>query len=146
MRAVVIRVRCASVLVAGEQVAAIGPGQLAFLGFGHGDSDADIAFMVRRLHGLRIFADAEGRMRESADALGFRHLLVPQFTLYGDVRGGNRPDFGPAMPPAQARQSWAAFLQAFGPAEAGIFGADMLVRSENDGPVTILIESRRDRG
>lgn len=141
MRAVVMRVLSASVAVEGSPIAEIGRGQLALVGFGSGDGQRDIEYMIRRLRALRIFPDGDGRMRESADGLGLGHLLVPQFTLYGDVRRGNRPDFGPAMPPDAARLNWDAFCQLFGPAEHGVFGADMLVRSENDGPVTILIET-----
>lgn len=141
MRAVAMRVLSASVEVGGTRVAEIGRGQLSLVGFGSRDSQRDIDHMIRRLRALRIFQDREGRMSGSADGLGLRHLLVPQFTLYGDVRRGNRPDFGPAMPPDAARVNWDAFCRLFGPAELGVFGADMLVRSENDGPVTILIDT-----
>jgi len=141
MRAVVMRVLRAEVRVGGSAVAAIGPGQAALVGFGRGDQEADVAWMARKLHALRIFPDETGRLRHSADELGRAHLLVPQFTLYGDVGSGHRPDFGPAMPPAEAAAMWQLFLGAFGPAQAGVFGADMRFLSENDGPLTILVTS-----
>ena len=143
LRAVAMRVLRADVVVAGETVARIGRGQACLVGFGRDDQDRDLDWMVRKLHALRIFEDERGRLSLSADALGLAHLLVPQFTLYGDVGRGSRPDFGPAMPPEEARARWQAFLLRFGAAEAGIFGADMRVSLENDGPVTILVDSRR---
>jgi D-tyrosyl-tRNA(Tyr) deacylase len=82
-------------------------------------------------------------LRHSADDLGLQHLLVPQFTLFGDVAKGHRPDFGPALPPDAAKAMWEEFLRRFGPAAHGVFGADMRFISENQGPVTILIESPR---
>lgn len=143
LRAVAMRVAWASVSVDGVRVAEIGTGQLALIGFGREDGAADLEFVRRRLRSLRIFADAQGRLTHSADALGLGHLLVPQFTLYGDVASGNRPDFAGAMAPGSARGFWETFVRAFGPAESGRFGADMRVALENDGPVTILIDSRR---
>lgn len=145
MRAVAMRVARAEVRVEGELVAAIEEGQAALVGFGLADGPEDLAWMTRKLRGLRIFADETGRLRHSADELGLGHLLVPQFTLYGDVAHGMRPDFGPALPPAQARELWQRFLLDFGAAEHGVFGADMRLLSENAGPVTILIDSR-ERG
>lgn len=145
MRAVAMRVAHAEVRVGGETVAAIGPGQAALVGFGTGDGPSDIDWVARKLHALRIFQDETSKLRHSADELGLPHLLVPQFTLYGDVAHGNRPDFGPALPPAEAEEMWRAFLSRFGPAACGVFGAEMRFLSENDGPVTILIDSRADR-
>lgn len=137
-----MRVTRAEVRVGKETVAAIARGQAALVGFGRDDGPGDLAWMVRKLHALRIFEDETGRLRHSADDLGLRHLLVPQFTLYGDVARGHRPDFGPALPPDAAQQMWREFLTLFGPVAAGVFGADMRFLSENDGPVTILIDSR----
>jgi len=144
MRAVATRVRRAEVHVDGECVARIGPGQAVLVGFGRGDGERDLEWMVRKLHALRIFEDEQGRINRSADELGLSHLLVPQFTLYGDVRKSHRPDFGPALPPEEARERWQQFLSAFGPAQCGVFGADMRFLSENDGPVTILLDSVRE--
>jgi len=145
MRAVVMRVAHAQVRIGEETVAAIGPGQAALVGFGRDDGPGDIDWMTRKLHALRIFQDETGRLRHSADDLGLPHLLVPQFTLYGDVARGHRPDFGPALPPDAAKEMWQDFLTRFGPAACGIFGADMRFLLENDGPVTILIDSQADR-
>jgi D-tyrosyl-tRNA(Tyr) deacylase len=143
LRAVAMRVRSAQVVVGGETVAQIGRGQAVLVGFGRDDADEDLVWMARKLHALRIFEDERGRLARSADELRLGHLLVPQFTLYGDVQRGNRPDFGPAMPPEDARARWNQFLDLFGKAQAGIFGADMQFSLLNDGPVTILIDSRR---
>ncbi len=143
LRAVAMRVRSAQVSVGGEIVAQIGPGQAALVGFGRDDADGDLLWMARKLHALRIFEDERGRLSRSADELGLQHLLVPQFTLYGDVQRGHRPDFGPAMPPVEARACWEQFLGLFGQARAGVFGGDMQFALQNDGPVTILIDSRR---
>ena len=145
LRAVVMRVGWAEVQVAGAVVARIGEGQAALLGFGREDAPEDLGWMARKLHALRIFEDETGRLRHSADDLGLQHLLVPQFTLYGDVARGHRPDFGPAMPPADAEAAWRRFVEMFGPAALGVFGADMRLASENRGPLTILIDSRRAR-
>ncbi len=138
-----MRVTHAEVSIGAEVVARIGPGQACLIGFGRADADADLDWMVRKLHALRIFEDERGRLSHSADELELPHLLVPQFTLYGDVQQGNRPDFGPAMPPDEARARWSEFTQRFGTAEVGVFGADMQFSLENDGPVTILLDSRR---
>lgn len=141
-----MRVRSARVVVGDEVVAEIGRGQACLIGFGRGDGEGDLSWMARKLHALRIFEDENGRLARSADELELGHLLVPQFTLYGDVQRGNRPDFGPALAPDEARERWAEFLRLFGRAQAGIFGADMLFSLENDGPVTILIDSLRIQG
>ncbi len=145
MRAVAMRVLRAEVRVGGETVAAIGPGQAALVGFGREDGSTDVDWMVRKLRALRIFPDETGRLRHSADELGLGHLLVPQFTLYGDVSKGHRPDFAPALPPDDAKAMWQEFLARFGAAECGVFAADMRFLSENDGPLTILIDSRCGR-
>lgn len=146
LRAVAMRVNQAEVAIGGEAVARIGRGQACLIGFGRGDGASDLDWMVRKLHALRIFEDERGRLSHSADELGLPHLLVPQFTLYGDVQQGNRPDFGPAMPSDEARARWSEFTRSFGTAEVGVFGADMLVTLRSDGPVTILLDSRRKRG
>ncbi len=140
-----MRVARAQVLVGDEAVAAIGRGQATLVGFGREDGPGDLDWMVYKLHALRIFADESGRLRHSADDLGLQHLVVPQFTLYGDVARGHRPDFGPALPPDAAKAMWREFLTRFGSAECGIFGADMRFLLENDGPVTILLDSRSGR-
>ncbi len=137
MRALVQRVRRASVTVAGEEVAAIGPGLLVLLGITHAD-DAEVADrMAAKLRALRIFPDAEGRMNEP---LGDRGVLcVSQFTLYGDARKGNRPTYVAAARPEHAEPLYERVCAALGAAR-GRFGAHMEVALVNDGPVTVLVE------
>ena len=138
MRAVVQRVRRASVTVDGERVSAIGPGLVVLLGIAH-DDDADTADrLAEKVRRLRIFADAEGRMNEALDRREV--LCVSQFTLYGDARKGNRPSFVAAAPPAVAEPLYERFRARLG-AAGGVFGAHMEVELVNDGPVTILLES-----
>lgn len=139
-----MRVLRAEVAVSGENVARIGPGQATLLAFRCGDGPREMQWMVRKLRALRIFPDGAGRLSLSADALGLAHLVVPQFTLYGTVARGHRPDFAEALPPEDARKMWNAFRAEFGSAQWGVFAADMRVLLENDGPVTILVDSRRD--
>jgi D-tyrosyl-tRNA(Tyr) deacylase len=148
MRAVVQRVSRAKVTVADRVTGAIERGLLVLLGAGAGDTHADLTYTVDKITNLRIFADADGKMNRSVLDVGGGLLIVSQFTLYGDVRGGRRPAFTGALEPVAARalydQSLALFRQA-GVAEvqAGEFAADMAVELVNDGPVTILIDSRK---
>jgi D-tyrosyl-tRNA(Tyr) deacylase len=146
MRAVVQRVRSASVEVDGRVVGATDGGLLVLLGVEIGDTDEDLAWIVRKVAGLRIFRDEEGRMNLDVAAVGGSLLLVSQFTLLGDCRRGNRPSFVDAAPPEVASpmvDRAAASFRARGlGVETGRFGADMLVRLENDGPVTIVLDSR----
>ena len=139
MRALVQRVSRASVDVAGERVASIGPGLLVLLGVTHGDSVAEAQWLADKVRALRVFPDAEGRMNEP---LGERELLcVSQFTLYGDVRKGNRPSYVAAAPPDVAQPLYERFCELTG-ARRGVFGAEMAVELINDGPVTLMLESR----
>ncbi len=137
MRALVQRVREASVTVDGARVAAIGPGLLVLLGIAH-DDDADVADrLADKVRALRVFADAGGRMNE---ALGDREaLVVSQFTLYADARRGNRPSYVAAARPEHAEPLYERFRARLG-AQGGVFGAHMDVALVNDGPVTILLE------
>lgn len=138
MRALVQRVARASVSVDGRTISAIGPGLLVLLGVAHGDGEREADWMADKLRALRIFADAEGRMNE---ALGGREVLcVSQFTLYGDLRRGNRPSFVGAAPPELAEPLYERVCERLG-ARRGVFGAMMAVELVNDGPVTILIET-----
>ena len=145
MRAVVQRVSWAKVEVGGESVGAIERGLLVYLGAGKGDADADRAYVVSKVLGLRIFENEEGKMDRSVIDVGGALLVVSQFTLYGDVRKGRRPSFDGAMPPEEAERAYEAFVadaRAQGiRVETGRFRADMKVSSLNDGPVTILIDS-----
>jgi D-aminoacyl-tRNA deacylase len=147
MRAVVQRARRARVLSGGEVTGAIERGLVAFVGAGAGDTDADLAYVVGKVVGLRVFPDAEGKMRHALVEVGGGLLVVSQFTLYGDIRRGNRPSFDGAMEPGEAERLYERFVaeaRARGvPVATGRFRADMTVEVENDGPVTILIDSKR---
>jgi D-tyrosyl-tRNA(Tyr) deacylase len=139
MRALVQRVSSASVDVGGERVAEIGPGLLVLLGVTHEDTEAEARWLADKVRALRVFPDADGRMNEP---LGERQILcVSQFTLYGDARKGNRPSYVAAAPPELAAPLYEAFCELTG-ARRGVFGAHMAVALVNDGPVTLLLETR----
>lgn len=138
MRALVQRVTSASVSIGGEQVAAIGPGLLVFLGVTTTDLPRDGDRLADKVIALRVFEDADGRMNEP---LGDREVLcVSQFTLYGDTRRGNRPSFVAAARPELAEPLYERFAERLG-ARRGVFGGRMAVELVNDGPVTLLLES-----
>ncbi len=145
MRAVVQRVRRAHVTVDGEVSGEIGPGLLVLLGATHGDGEAEVQWMARKLVGLRVFGGDDGRMSRDVRDIGGGMLVVPQFTLYGDVRRGLRPDFGAAAKPGVARPLWERFCevvaQAGVPVARGVFQAHMEVELLNEGPVTLVIET-----
>jgi D-tyrosyl-tRNA(Tyr) deacylase len=147
MRAVIQRVERASVKVAGDQVSAIAKGFLVLLGVGVDDGLDDVAYMVRKISGLRIFYDTDERMRLSLKDVDGAVLVVPQFTLYGDVRKGNRPAFAGAAPPELGRSLYLAVINGLKdlglPVSGGRFRAAMKVELVNDGPVTILLDSRK---
>jgi D-tyrosyl-tRNA(Tyr) deacylase len=137
MRALVQRVARAAVAVDGRTVAAIGPGLLVLLGVTHDDDAERAERLAEKVGRLRIFDDADGRMNEP---LGRREVLcVSQFTLYGDVRHGNRPSYVAAAPAAVAEPLYDRFCAFLG-AERGVFGARMAVELVGDGPVTLLVE------
>lgn len=147
MRAVVQRVSRASVTVEGNTVGAIEAGLLVFLGVAEGDGPADIEYVTSKVAGLRVFRDDEGRMNRSVVEMGGAVLVVSQFTLLGDVRRGRRPAFDGAAPPSSARAMYEAVITRLRETgltvASGQFQADMQVALVNDGPVTILIDSRR---
>jgi len=148
MRAVVQRVTRASVTVDGRVIGAIDRGLLVLLGAGAGDGAEDLKYVVEKIVHLRIFSDEAGKMNRSVLDVGGGVLAVSQFTLYGDARQGRRPGFIGAMEPAAARRLYEEALVALRAAgvvrvEAGEFGADMAVELVNDGPVTILLDSRK---
>ncbi len=147
VRAVAQRVRSASVAVAEEVVGAIGQGLLVYLGAGPRDDEATVGVMAQKLVGLRIFEDDDGKMSRSVADVGGQVLVVPQFTLYGDVRKGRRPSFVGAAPPEQAERLYEAVVagvRASGTAVAtGRFRAAMIVSAEVWGPVTILIDTEK---
>jgi D-aminoacyl-tRNA deacylase len=139
VRALVQRVSGASVDVDGERVAEIGPGLLVLLGVTHEDTEAQARWLADKVRALRVFPDAEGRMNEPLN--GREILCVSQFTLYGDARRGNRPSYVGAAPPELAEPLYERFCELTG-AQRGVFGVHMAVSLVNDGPVTLLIETR----
>jgi D-tyrosyl-tRNA(Tyr) deacylase len=149
MIAVLQRVARAQVSVDGERIGAIEQGLLALIGAIEGDTDADVDYMVKRIPTLRIFADDEGRMNRSVADVGGGVLVVSQFTLAGDTRKGRRPSFIRALKPDRAApmiDDLVGRLRGAGLEVAtGQFGADMQVELVNDGPVTLLLDSRQTR-
>jgi len=147
VRAVVQRVSEARVSVAGEVRGRLGRGLLVLLAAGDGDVVEDLDYMVRKVTGLRVFEDDEGKMNRSVADIGGGLLVISQFTLYGDCRKGRRPSFVHAMEPAVADRmvnDFVARCRDLGiPTETGVFGARMEVTLTNDGPVTLLIDSKK---
>jgi len=147
MRAVVQRVKRAQVTVGGEVVGRVGPGLLVLLGAGQGDGPADVDYLVEKVANLRIFEDGEGRMNRSLLEVQGGLLVVSQFTLFGDCRRGRRPSFTEALEPERAAPLCDRFVEqarAHGvTVETGRFGAMMEVELVNDGPVTLLLDSRK---
>jgi D-tyrosyl-tRNA(Tyr) deacylase len=146
MRVVLQRVSRAEVRVAGVVTGAIGAGYVVLAGFASGDGDDGLAWMADKIVGLRLFADADGKMNRSLADVGGGLLVVSQFTLYGDARKGRRPSFTDAAPPEVAVALYERFVgllrQRAGdlPVATGEFGAMMEVELVNDGPVTLLLE------
>jgi D-tyrosyl-tRNA(Tyr) deacylase len=144
MRVVVQRVSRARVTVGGEVVGEVGRGLLVLLGVTHGDTIEHARWLAEKTVGLRIFADAEGKMNLGVADVGGGVLVVSQFTLYGDCKKGKRPSFIAAAPPEVAVPLYEGFVDAIRalgvPAATGRFGAMMDVELVNDGPVTILLD------
>lgn len=147
MRAVVQRVSRAQVAVKGEIVGEIGVGLLVLLGVGRDDTEGDASYLAGKITGLRVFEDDQEKMNRSLLDVGGSVLAVSQFTLYGDVRRGKRPSFDDAAPPEKARELYEFFVeQVRGTGvrcETGRFQATMKVELVNEGPVTILLDSRK---
>jgi D-tyrosyl-tRNA(Tyr) deacylase len=147
MRAVVQRVAEASVAVEGRTVARIGPGLLVLLGIAQGDGEPDAAYLADKVVNLRVFADEAGHMNRSVVEAGGSLLVVSQFTLLGDARKGRRPGFTGAAPPEEAEALYLRFVEhgrrAGVPVEEGVFRAFMDVALVNQGPVTLLLDSRK---
>ena len=145
MRALVQRVVGASVLVEGREVGRIGPGMVVLLGVARGDDEADARYLVDKIANLRVFSDEKNRFNRSALDVGAEFLLVSQFTLCADTRKGRRPDFTQAAPPQEAQRLYEftvdLFRQTGMRVATGRFQEHMRVRLENDGPVTILLDS-----
>lgn len=144
MKVVLQRVGAASVTVEGETVGSCGRGLLLLVGIGPEDDVQTLAWMAKKVVGLRIFPDEQGRMNHDVRDVGGGVLAVSQFTLYGDCRKGRRPSFVGAAPPELASPLYDRFcelLEAEGvPVGRGLFGADMQVDLQNDGPVTLILE------
>lgn len=140
MRSVVQRVRSASVDVAGERLATIGPGLLVLLAVHRDDTMKVADAHARKLLALRIFADSAGRMNQSVVDAGGGILCVSNFTVYADTRKGSRPSLGGAAPPEHAEPLYEQVREALG-ALGGHFGAQMAIELINDGPVTVVVET-----
>ncbi len=146
MRALVQRAAGGSVDVAGERIGEIGPGLVILLGITHSDTEKEAAFVAEKCMNLRIFEDEAGKMNRSLLDIGGEALIVSQFTLYGDASHGRRPSFTEAARPELANPLYETFVElcrGYGVRVAtGRFGADMKLSLVNDGPVTIMVESR----
>lgn len=147
MRGVVQRVIEAQVDVNGETIGKIGRGILLFLGVGEGDELKDVDYLVEKIIGLRIFEDENNKMNLSLEDISGELLVISQFTLYGDVRKGKRPSFTESASPDMAEKLYLDFIEKSIKkgikTEKGVFGADMKVGLINDGPVTILLDSKK---
>jgi D-tyrosyl-tRNA(Tyr) deacylase len=150
MRLVIQRVSRAAVRVAGDTVAEMGPGLLVLVGVGRDDTEDEIEWLAGKVFNLRIFEDDEGKMNRSLPETGGEILVVPQFTLYGDVRRGRRPSWAAAADPDVAEkwvETFAMALEALGATvKRGAFREHMEVELVNDGPVTILLDGRDHSG
>lgn len=147
MRCVVQRVSRANVKVSGEMIGAIGLGLMVLVGVETGDTDRDLQYMIEKVPNLRIFEDDNGKMNRSVLEIQGDILAISQFTLLGDARGGRRPSFITAEAPAPADAMYQRLMAAWREkgltVEHGVFGADMQVELVNDGPVTILLDSKK---
>ncbi len=145
MRAVVTRVSAASVTVEGRSVGQIGRGYLVLLGIKTGDGEAQAEKLAEKITGLRVFEDETGKMNRSLSDVGGGLLVVSQFTLYGNVKHGRRPEFLQAAKSAEAIPLYEYFLRLCRergfPPQTGEFGAEMQVSSVNDGPVTLILDT-----
>ena len=147
MRAVVQRVRSASVRVDGESVGSIENGLLVFIGIGQDDVDHDVSYIADKLSALRLFDDVNGKINWSVSDVGGSLLVVSQFTLFGDCRRGRRPSYAAAASPETARQLYENVIDRLRrhgcSVQTGKFQAHMDVECVNDGPVTVLLDSNR---
>lgn len=146
MRLLIQRVTEASVTIDGEKTGEISKGYLVFLGIGEGDTREIVSKMFQKMYKLRLFQDEEGKTNQSITEAEGELLVVSQFTLYADCRKGNRPSFVKAGSPAMAEELYEYFLslckEEFGRVAHGSFGADMKVALVNDGPFTVLLDSK----
>jgi len=149
VRALIQRVRQAAVCVDEQIVGQIDQGLLILLGISHDDGPQDLQYTTEKCAHLRIFEDNQGKMNLSLLDIGGQALVVSQFTLYGDTSKGRRPGFSHAAPPEIAEKMYGEFVQQFRnlgiQTQTGIFGAHMQVEIHNDGPVTLMVESKNKR-
>ena len=147
MRCVVQRVSRASVTVEGKTTGEVEKGYMVLVGVEQGDAEQDVRYCADKVAGLRVFEDENGKMNRSVKDVGGAVLAVSQFTLLGDARHGRRPSFSNAARPEEANALYEAFCQALRAenirVETGVFQTDMQVELVNDGPVTILLDSRK---
>ena len=150
MRAVLTRVKYASVTIDGQTVGKIGPGFLILLGVGPADTEKECRLLAEKALGLRVFEDENGKMNLGLEQVGGQVRVVSQFPLYGNCRKGRRPSFAEAAPPELGEAMYERFLELCGelgyPPQHGRFGADMKVESLNDGPVTLLLDTDQLQG
>ncbi len=150
MKAVVQRVKIAHVTVNSQIVGQIEGGLLVFLGVEHADTSRQVSWLAEKIAHLRIFADDQDKMNLSVKELGRDVLVISQFTLYGNCHGGRRPDFIQAAAPEVAQGLYNEFAEAMArligrPVQTGCFGAKMQVHLVNDGPVTLIIDTEKDK-
>lgn len=147
MRAVLTRVKSASVTIDAETVGQIGQGFLILLGVGPEDTEETCRYLAEKALGLRVFEDENGKMNLGLGDVGGQVLVVSQFTLYGNCRKGRRPSFVEAAPPELGNRLYEQFLKECDrlgyPPQHGRFGADMQVSSVNDGPVTLILDTQQ---
>lgn len=147
MRVVLQRVKNGSVTVEGKVTGAIEKGYVLLVGIKEGDTKEDVEYVANKIAGLRLFEDEEGKMNDSIQEVGGDILSISQFTLYGDTRKGRRPSFTDAARPDAAEPLWEYFNEVLREkheltVEVGVFGAMMDVQLTNDGPVTLIVESK----
>ena len=149
MKAVVQRVRRASVSIGGKTIGEIGRGLLIFLGVRKGDGEGDADYLAKKVANLRVFEDGAGKMNRSIREVGGSALVVSQFTLYGDCRKGRRPSFTDAAGPEEGRFLYERFVSELREKGIGVktgrFGEYMNIKLENDGPVTLVLENIKQR-
>lgn len=148
MRAVIQRVKSASLSVDGTLISEIGKGYAVYLGVGQGDNEQDEDYIAKKVALLRVFEDENGKMNKTLTDVSGEILLISQFTLFGNCSHGNRPSFVEAEKPEIANKRYLSVknkLESYGiKVKTGVFGADMQIVQHNDGPVTILIDSKRN--
>ena len=146
MRAVIQRVLNASLFVEGKEISNIGKGAIIFLGVGEEDQESDAQKLVLKISKLRIYEDENGKMNKNINDYGGEILLVSQFTLYADCKNGNRPSFTQAKNPKEAKELYFKVQKLLEneniAVKMGVFGADMKIEVLNDGPVTIILDSK----